>query len=152
MISERLKKVIFDKLYNDLSNVEIIPYNNNIWFIDRDNKYWYFELKNEGNLWWRYSFFTDFFQFFSMTFSDFQPIISEWVEEVLKCKVLTITRQFFQRRIEVQEVLEYKVSKINGAEIIRPYLVEEILDYKVNNTIVGVTEKISDVNEVLSKT
>ena len=45
MISERLKKVIFDKLYNDLFNVEIIPYNN-IWFIDRDNKYWYFERKN----------------------------------------------------------------------------------------------------------
>ena len=45
MMEPKLKKIIFDKLYNDLKNVEIIPYQNSIWFIDRENKFWYFEYK-----------------------------------------------------------------------------------------------------------
>jgi len=56
MISDKLKKIIFDKLYKDLFKVEIIPYNDNLWFIDREYKYWYFELKKDGTLWWKYDF------------------------------------------------------------------------------------------------
>ena len=60
-MNERLKQIIFKKLYNDLSNVEIISYNDSIWFINRENKYWYFEYTSVGLLWWRFDFFKDFF-------------------------------------------------------------------------------------------
>ena len=57
MISEKLKSVIFDKLYQDLKHCEIIPYDGSIYIIDRDNKFLYFEYDKGGTLWWRYDFF-----------------------------------------------------------------------------------------------
>jgi hypothetical protein len=104
-MNDKLKKIIFDKLYKDLSHVEIIPYNNNVYFIDREKKYWYFEYKKNGTLWWRYGFFIDFFFLFSMGKSEFEWIISEWVEEVLNCKVKTPLPENGRGRGEVEEVL-----------------------------------------------
>ena len=86
-MNAKLKQYIFNKLYKRLSNAEIIPYNNSIWFIDREERYWYFELENNGTLYWRYGFFPNFFMIFSMERDQFEPIISEWVEEVLNHKV-----------------------------------------------------------------
>ncbi len=57
IITDRLKQIIFKQLYRELGDCEIIPYNGAIWFINRDNKYWYFELDESGTLWWRYDFF-----------------------------------------------------------------------------------------------
>ena len=87
MVSERLKQIIFKQLYKELSNVEIIPYRDSIYFIDRDKKYWYFEYEKSGELWWRYDFFTSFFLLFSLEPNDYQKIMGDWVEEVLNCKV-----------------------------------------------------------------
>ena len=72
-----LKDFIKQQLYDELSNAEIIPYNNSIWFIDREEKYWYFELEKNGNLYWRYSFFNNFFKIFSMEHSQFNPYQSD---------------------------------------------------------------------------
>jgi hypothetical protein len=49
-IDDKLKKYIFKKLANDLSHVEIICYGDSVNFIDRDNNYWYMELKKNGHL------------------------------------------------------------------------------------------------------
>ena len=90
MISEKLKSIIFDKLYQDLKHCEIISYDKSVYFIDRDNKYWYFIYNYNGTMWWRYDFFFAFFEFFSITDdNEFIPILSSWVEEVLNCKVST---------------------------------------------------------------
>ena len=75
MVSDRLKQVIFKKLYMDLKGVEIIPYNNSIYFIDREKKYWYFEYEKNGELWWRYDFFSNFFRLFSLKPNDYSIIM-----------------------------------------------------------------------------
>ena len=105
MVSSRLKQVIFKKLYMDLKGVEIIPYNNSIYFIDREKKYWYFEYEKNGELWWRYGFFSNFFQFFSLESNDYSIIMGEWVEEVLNCKVSTTDGFGWYPKITVREVL-----------------------------------------------
>jgi hypothetical protein len=87
----RIKKRIFDKLYNDLKDVEIIDCGNSIWFVDRDKEYWYLEYDKSGDLWWRYLFFDNFFLLFSMERSEYEQVIAEWVEEVLNCKVYATT-------------------------------------------------------------
>mgnify|MGYP003348120386 CR=1 FL=1 len=61
----RIKELIFKKLYQDLSNAEIIPYEGSLWFVDRENKYWYLEYVKSGDLWWRYDFFNNFFHLIS---------------------------------------------------------------------------------------
>ena len=131
MISEKLKSIIFDKLYQDLKHCEIISYDKSIFFIDRDNKYWYFEYEKGGTLWWRYTFFNVFFQLFSITYKEFQPVLGDWVEEVLNCKVLTTFRRFQQNRYVVEEVLNCKVLTTELFETFEINLVEEVLNCKV---------------------
>ena len=104
-MNERLKQIIFKKLYNDLSNVEIISYNDSIWFINRENKYWYFEYTSVGLLWWRFDFFKDFFNIFCLERNESELVMSEWVEEVLNCKVIVPSDVIHTRIIMVEEVL-----------------------------------------------
>jgi hypothetical protein len=101
----RLKKIIFNKLYEDLKNAEIIPYKDSIWFIDREKKYWYLEYEKSGKLWWRYDFFTNFFRLFSMERSEYERVIADWVEEVLNFKVDTTHVIEFVLFNVVEEVL-----------------------------------------------
>ena len=87
MVSEKLKGIIFDKLYKDLVHVEIIEHEGSIWFIDRKEKYWYFRYHEDGMLWWRRFYFENFFNLFSLSMEDFLPILCEWIEVVLDCSV-----------------------------------------------------------------
>ena len=149
-MNERLKKLIFKKLYEDLSQVEIIQYKNSIWFINRVEQYWYFEYQKSGVLWWRYQFFDDFFQLFCLDKEDYESIICEWVEEVLNCKVNTTDNLHFRLRPLVEEVLNYKVNTPvigrGGAEV----EVEEVLNCKVNTPKAIYFSPVNMVEEVLN--
>lgn len=133
-VTDKLKQLIFKRLYKELGNVEIIPYNNSVWFIDRENGYWYFQLSKQGCLYWRYSFFPSFFSIFSLEQSEFEPILSSWVEEVLNSKVsATYLLQYFQDHL-VEEVLNNKVSTTNSCTFTSDQLLEEVLNNKVSET------------------
>ena len=137
MIPDRLKKIIFRKLYNDLSHVEIIPFNNSIWFVDRDEKYWYFELQKDGTLWWRYQFFSEFFVMFSLVRDEFQSILAEWVEEVLNSRVIKTYKLDIDSFTRVEEVLN---SKVNTTPCVSGSLqekVDEVLNSRVLRTQVA---------------
>ena len=134
MVTNKLKQLIFKHLYKELGNVEIIPYKDSVWFIDRENCYWYFQLSKEGCLYWRYSFFPSFFSIFSLEQSEFEPIISFWVEEVLNHKVSTTVFVPFADTRMVEDVLNHKVSTTARAFVHAPYRVEEVLNHKVSET------------------
>jgi hypothetical protein len=168
MIPDRLKKIIFRKLYNDLSHVEIISFRNSIWFIDREEKYWYFELQSDGTLWWRYQFFSDFFILFSLERDDYQSILARWVEEVLNSRVYRTSRSDWDRYskgdsrvyttmhhkwgigLPVEEVLNSRVNK-TSTDGTRPLQqVEEVLNFRVHTTSVEGPITPSAVEEVLN--
>jgi len=151
-INDRLKKVIFKKLYNDLSHVEIIPYEKSTWFVGRNNKYWYLELKDNGHLWWRLNFFQQFFQAFSLDRIDYEPIIAEWVEEVLNHKVNAAQHSEIRTFHQVEKVLNHKVNAaLPDTWTYRPlYQVEEVLNYKVVTTMTGNALTKHQVEEVLN--
>ena len=135
MVSGRLKDFIFKKLYKDLSHVEIIEYKGEIWFIDRKEMFWYFiYTKSNGQMWWRYSFFTPFFLLFSLPSDEFTHILSSWVEDVLNCKVTTTYQLKISQNYSVEEVLNCKVTTtetiINGY----PLSVEDVLNCRVTTT------------------
>lgn len=110
-MNPRLKNIIFRKLNDELSKVEIIlAENKSIWFINRANKYWYFELEKSGKLWWRYEFFTDFFIIFCLEVNEFQPILSEWVEGILNSGVSATQSQRLQVCVLVEGILNRGVS------------------------------------------
>lgn len=76
-MDSHLKKIIYSELDDTLNNVEIIFYGNSIWFINREQEYWYLKLEDEF-LWWRYDFFTSFFTLFSLNSNEFSLVIYEW--------------------------------------------------------------------------
>jgi hypothetical protein len=132
-MNERLKRIIFKKLDQDLGQAEIIVDDNkSIWFIDRANKFWYLELRSSGTLWWRYSFFRDFFPLFGLERLEYEPVIAEWVEEVLKRGVSSTTERRFGRMEPVEEVLKRGVSSTLRA--FGHFGVEEVLKREVSST------------------
>lgn len=87
MVPESVKEFIIKQMLNDLYYVDIIHHEDSVWFIDREKEYWYFELKMDGMLWWRYSHFKQFFSLFSLSPDEYRPIIVEFVERVLNVDV-----------------------------------------------------------------
>jgi len=150
VITDRLKQIIFKHLYRELGDCEIIPYNGSIWFINRDNKHWYFELGKSGTLWWRYDFFNSFFKIFSMSSGDFCPVLSSWVEEVLNHKVLTTESLYTDIHEPVEDVLNHKVSTTSEYFQAEKHHVEEVLNHKVSTTPVERFINTNLVEEVLN--
>lgn len=125
-----LKKIVFKKLNQDLSKVEIIlSENQSIWFIDRANKYWYFELEKSGKLWWRYEFFTDFFPLFCLEVNEFQPLLSEWVEGILNRGVSSTSHPGANAYDQVEGILNSGVSATGDLGMERIATVESILNH-----------------------
>ena len=149
---ERLKRIIFKKLDQDLGQAEIIVDDNkSIWFIDRANKYWYLELRSSGTLWWRYTFFNDFFPLFGMVREEYEPVIAEWVEEVLKREVSSTLQSKIAYQNQVEEVLNHKVNSTQcnvGLQGSRP--VEEVLESKASPTTVDNLSAVVTMKKVLS--
>jgi hypothetical protein len=135
-MTDRLKTIIFDKLYKDLSHVEIIPYKDSIWFINRENKEWYFEYVKPDKLWWRWGYFNDFFLLFSMQPAQFVRVITEWVEEVLNYKVNTSLDSITQQSAMVEEVLNLKITKTISYKCDNLDVVGDVLNCKASETSV----------------
>ncbi len=150
MVSSRLKQVIFKKLYMDLKGVEIIPYSNSIYFIDREKKYWYFEYEKNGELWWRYGFFSKFFRLFSLESNDYSIIMGEWVEEVLNCRVSSTGELVRQSDLTVEEVLNCRVSSTKMVTFRNWHRVEEVLNCRVSSTKPAPVNHWFKVEEVLN--
>lgn len=164
-MTDRLKEIIFKKLNTDLSKVEIIVHNESIWFIDRENKYWYLELVPSGKLYWRYQFFTQFFDLFTMDRERYEPLIKEWVELVLKLGVES-TKTYsdgFNPKVEsvlnsgvtstheiaglsndiVDSVLNNGITSFGYTNRERPVMVESVINNGVTRTLAryGVTSQ-----------
>ena len=110
MITEKFKQTIFDKLSEDLSHTELFLHKESIWFIDRKNKYWYLSFKSSGQLYWRWQFFVEFFELFSLERPEYEPLIKEWVEGVLKGGVTTTSFAKTNSRLMVEGVLKGGVT------------------------------------------
>ena len=133
-MNERLKKIILDKLYNDMKGSEIIVDDGNIWAIDPNEKYWYFQLNKNGTLYWRWDFFNNFFRLFSIERKEYEPLIRDMVGDILNHKVDTSQRfSLFSNKVE--DILNRKVdtSYVRGEELLGA--VEEIFNRKVKTTV-----------------
>jgi hypothetical protein len=151
-MNERLKRIIFKKLDQDLGQAEIIVDDNkSIWFIDRANKFWYLELRSSGTLWWRYSFFRDFFPLFGMEREEYEPVISEWVEEVLKRGVSLTLSGFPLMDVGVEEVLKHEVFSTLQSKIDYQNQVEDVLKRGVSSTNPNAYLNNLPVEEVLKR-
>jgi hypothetical protein len=149
---ERLKRIIFKKLDQDLGQAEIIVDDNkSIWFINRANKFWYLELRSSGTLWWRYSFFRDFFPLFDLERIEYEPVIAEWVEEVLKRGVSSTNPNAYLSNLPVEEVLKHEVFSTLQSKIDYQNQVEEVLKREVSSTQRNHMNDCDEMEEALKR-
>ena len=149
-MNNKLKQIIFGKLYDDLKHVEIIQHEDSIWFIDRKEKYWYFEYEKSGKLWWRWDFFNPFFAIFSTERKEYEWIVAEWVEEVLNCKVDIPNMSKAMIPLKVEEVLNCKVDIPIVWPTLKTRQVEEVLNCKVITPLLQNYTNSCLVEEVLN--
>jgi hypothetical protein len=152
MITDKFKKIIFDKLTLDLSKVDIIFYDDSLWFIDRENEYWFLELQKGGVLYWRWDFFDHFFLLFTMERDEYEPLIKEWVESVLNCGVRT-TFGFLQYGYSVVEsVLNWGVTTTSRRLNLYSPQMESVLNHGVTATVVERPSLSLEVESSLNNT
>jgi hypothetical protein len=138
-MNPRLKQIIKNKLSEDLSSVSIIDFNDSIWFIDAESKYWYLELyKKTQTLWWRLDFFENFFILFGMEQREFVPVIAEWVEELLNDTIINSTNVATSVDTVVERMRVTSNGNIVWAEQVAGVTqkkVEEVLNCKILSTV-----------------
>ena len=161
MTSNRIKNLIFEFLLNDLYKVEIIYYRDSIWFIDRENRYWYFEYhKVDKHLWWRWSHFTTALTMFSMEAEKEQYLLGELVnmiltkkqklEEKYPNKIFKTVGSVMNFGDKVDEVLNYEVEKTAPMASVVPSWVDKVLNNEVETTIASHSGVYRKVDEVLN--
>lgn len=144
-MNDKLKKLIVEYLLKDLYSVEIIYYRDSIWFIDRENRYWYFEYhKVDKHLWWRWSHFTQGLKIFSMDGEKEQTIFGELVNMILTKKQILEAKYPNKIFKTVGSVMNFedKVDKVLNSEVETTrarffngeWRVEEILNSEVETT------------------
>ena len=148
-MNDRLKKIIFNKLNEDLSHVEIILHNDSLWFIDRENKYWYMEFQKGGKLYWRYQFFAKFFTIFTLERDDYEEVMKEWVESVLNCGVTTTTHQSHSILGKVESVLNCGVTTTSPNPSNGKFEVESALNGGIKY-VISADRTFDDVEMVLN--
>jgi len=150
MTTDKFKKIIFDKLTLDLSKVDIIFYDDSLWFIDRENEYWFLELQKGGVLYWRWDFFDHFFLLFTMERDEYEPLIKEWVESVLNCGIRTTLLLRSAKQSQVESVLNCGVRTTVGDELEYTDEVESVLNCGVRTTVSLSFESTNLVESVLN--
>ena len=160
-MNDKIKKVISNYLVKDLYNVEIIYYRDSIWFIDRENRYWYFEYhKVDKHLWWRWSHFTQSLKIFSMDGEKEQSIFGELVNMILTKKQILEAKYPNKIFKTVGSVMNFedKVDKVLNSEVkttgYRPIFefqkVDEVLNCEVETTERKDKERYQVVDKVLN--
>jgi hypothetical protein len=161
-IHPKLKKLIAKYLIRDLHRVEIIYYRDSIWFIDRENRYWYFEYhKVDKHLWWRWSYFQSALKIFSLNGEEHQGIFGELVNMILNKKqnletkypdkVFKTVGSILNFKEEVKEVLNNQIKTTNFFDFTKIYEVEEVLNCEVEKTLSGGAKKSMEAHKVLDQ-
>ena len=157
-MTDKLKQFIFNNLIKDLSNAEIIRHDESLWFIDREKKYWYLELVKTGKLYWRYQFFTEFFNMYSIDRDVYEPIIKEFVELVLNNGITSTAAAQGTGNKPLEDALNNGVTSTETTMAVSSKMVSTVLNNGITSTQVeyGVfrNEKVEDAlnNGVTSTT
>ena len=160
-ISKKLKKLIFKYLLKDLYKVEIIYYRDSVWFIDRENRHWYFEYhKVDKHLWWRWSHFTTALTIFSMGAEQEQHLFGELVNMILTKKqkleakypnkVFKTVGSVMNFEDNDEVVTKNEIKTTDGYGWKPKPVVDEVLNCEVKTTPIEHLTTLMEVDEVLN--
>ena len=161
MLSQKIKNIIFEYLLDEIYKVEIIYYRDSIWFIDRENRYWYFEYhKVDKHLWWRWSHFTTAMTMFSMDAEKEQHLFGELVNMILTKKqkleskypnkIFKTIGSVINFEDNVEVVLKNEVKTTDGYGWKPRAVVDDVLNNEIETTEMHLTPRQWKVDDVLN--
>lgn len=89
----KLRKFIYKRLSEVLSDKIYYPYGKNIWIFDLDEMAWYFQCDSEGKLHYNPKFFDEFFYLFGFEQKEYQIILKDWFEKSFEHPINQISRR-----------------------------------------------------------
>lgn len=89
----KLKKIVFDKLIEDLSKKEVFPYADELWILDRENFEWYISVSSSGKLTYNQIFFKTYIRLFGLPNRDFDKLLGGWFEKSFCIPIRNVMRQ-----------------------------------------------------------
>jgi IS30 family transposase len=92
-IHPNLKKIIWDKIHEDLKPKNIIGWKNELWVLDLDSKEWYITITSEGTTHYNQEFFKLYNNLFSVSGKELSPILKEWLEKKFEVRLTNVSRR-----------------------------------------------------------
>jgi hypothetical protein len=89
----KLKKFIYKRLFELLSDKIYYPYGKELWILDLDERNWYFQYNSEGKLHYNPKIFDDFFYIFSLEQKQYQILLKKWFESSFGYSINQISRR-----------------------------------------------------------
>lgn len=148
-VNPKIKKLIIDRLDDQMRDKIIMPYGEEFWVIDEDNSDWVFIYKSDGKLSFNQDFFKDYFYLFSVKLKQFQRILQNWFETKFKLSINGVSRKQCNHHYYLVEITVNKNKKweLNnrfgfGYEFIRKYLTHSKYGYVYLKSFVFSDESI----------
>lgn len=101
-IHPQLKKFVFSKLVEDISDKGIFTNEGDIWVIEEDTRDWFLQANSSGSLFYNQKFFQPYQYLFSLESKILGNLIGEWFEKNFDLPLRTIQRK--------QGSMEYHIS------------------------------------------
>lgn len=101
-IHPHLKKFVFDKLVEDISDKGIFTNESDFWIIEEDTRDWFIQANSNGQLFYNQRFFQSYQSLFSLESKTLGNLIGEWFEKNFDLPLRTIQRK--------QGSMEYNIS------------------------------------------
>lgn len=101
-IHPHLKKFVFDKLVEDISNKGIFTNESEFWIIEEDTRDWFIQANSNGQLFYNQKFFQPYQSLFSLESKTLGNLIGEWFEKNFDLPLRNIQRK--------QGSMEYYIS------------------------------------------
>lgn len=128
----KLRKFIYKRLFDELSDKTYYPYGKDIWIIDLVERNWYFQYNSDGILQYNPKFFDNFFYMFSLEQKQYQILLKKWFESSVEYPVNQISRRSLDISYYIDGITRGNVKKWDINERYGfPYgLVKQFLDLK----------------------
>ena len=101
-IHPHLKKFVFDKLVEDISNKGIFTNESEFWIIEEDTRDWFIQANSNGQLFYNQKFFQPYQSLFSLESKTLGNLIGQWFEKNFDLPLRNIQRK--------QGSMEYYIS------------------------------------------
>lgn len=92
--NKKFRKIIFDRIFDELSDKIYYPYEKNIWIVDFNSRNWFLQYSSEGYLYYNRDFFSSFFKIFSISQEGYQKLLKFWFETKTGYRVNHISRRY----------------------------------------------------------